>query len=134
MILQGASIFALVVAAFVVITALIGVRQVPQGYDYIVERFGRYHKTLSPGLALIVPCPVPSAGSRHGAGHGCPEPGDHHQGRCDGDGGRRRLLSGATTPAARPMESLIFRSALRDIVMTNVRTVIGSMDLDQLLP
>ena len=55
MILEGASIFALVVAAFVVITALMGVRQVPQGYNYTVERFGRYHKTLSPGLGLIVP-------------------------------------------------------------------------------
>src|SRR5258708_33749631 len=53
--LEGATIFALVVAAFVVITALMGVRQVPQGYNYTVERFGRYHKTLSPGLGLIVP-------------------------------------------------------------------------------
>ena len=55
MILEGASIFALVVAAFVVITALMGVRQVPQGYNYTVERFGRYYKTLTPGLGLIVP-------------------------------------------------------------------------------
>ena len=55
MILEGASIFALVVVAFVVITALMGVRQVPQGYNYTVERFGRYYKTLSPGLGLIVP-------------------------------------------------------------------------------
>jgi regulator of protease activity HflC (stomatin/prohibitin superfamily) len=54
-ILEGASIFALVVAAFVVITALMGVRQVPQGYNYTVERFGRYYKTLTPGLGLIVP-------------------------------------------------------------------------------
>ena len=53
--LEGASIFALVVAAFVVITALMGVRQVPQGYNYTVERFGRYYKTLTPGLGLIVP-------------------------------------------------------------------------------
>ena len=53
--LEGATIFALVVVAFVVITALMGVRQVPQGYNYTVERFGRYHKTLTPGLGLIVP-------------------------------------------------------------------------------
>jgi len=53
--LEGATIFALVVVAFVVITALMGVRQVPQGYNYTVERFGRYHKTLNPGLGLIVP-------------------------------------------------------------------------------
>jgi regulator of protease activity HflC (stomatin/prohibitin superfamily) len=54
-ILEGATIFALVVAAFVVITALMGVRQVPQGYNCTVERFGRYYKTLTPGLGLIVP-------------------------------------------------------------------------------
>ena len=53
--IEGASIFALVVVAFVVVTALMGVRQVPQGYNYTVERFGRYHKTLTPGLGLIFP-------------------------------------------------------------------------------
>ena len=52
---ESASVFALVVVAFVVVTALMGVRQVPQGYNYTVERFGRYHKTLTPGLGLIVP-------------------------------------------------------------------------------
>src|SRR3712207_9564948 len=32
-----------------------GVRTIPQGYGYTVERFGRYSRTLSPGLGLIVP-------------------------------------------------------------------------------
>ena len=32
-----------------------GVRQVPQGYNYTVERFGRYNKTLTPGLGLVIP-------------------------------------------------------------------------------
>ena len=40
---------------FVLVTSTMGVRQVPQGYAYTVERFGRYHKTLTPGLGLIVP-------------------------------------------------------------------------------
>ena len=52
---EGVSIFALVVVAFVLLTTLMGVRKVPQGYNYTVERFGRYHKTLTPGLGLILP-------------------------------------------------------------------------------
>jgi regulator of protease activity HflC (stomatin/prohibitin superfamily) len=53
--LEGVSVFALAVVAFVVVTALMGVRQVPQGFNYTVERFGKYRKTLTPGLGLIVP-------------------------------------------------------------------------------
>ena len=52
---EGVSIFALIVVAFVLLTTLMGVRKVPQGYNYTVERFGRYHKTLTPGLGLILP-------------------------------------------------------------------------------
>src|SRR5271165_3012348 len=53
--IQGVSVFAIVVVAFIVITVLMGVRQVPQGYNYTVERFGKYNKTLTPGLGLILP-------------------------------------------------------------------------------
>jgi regulator of protease activity HflC (stomatin/prohibitin superfamily) len=45
-------IFLLVVFVFVVIA---GVKIIPQGYNYTVERFGRYTRTLHPGLTLIVP-------------------------------------------------------------------------------
>ena len=53
--IEGMSVFAIVVVAFIVITVLMGVRQVPQGYNYTVVRFGKYHKTLTPGLGLILP-------------------------------------------------------------------------------
>jgi len=46
-------VIALVVLAVVVIAT--GVKTVPQGSQYTVERFGRYRKTLSPGLNLIIP-------------------------------------------------------------------------------
>jgi hypothetical protein len=54
--IEGASVFAVVVVAFVGITVLMGVRQVPQGFNYTVERFGKYYKTLTPGLGLIYAC------------------------------------------------------------------------------
>ncbi|MFN7551114.1 MAG: SPFH domain-containing protein, partial [Pseudomonadota bacterium] len=40
---------------FVIITIVKGVRMVPQGFEYTVERFGKYTHTLSPGLALLFP-------------------------------------------------------------------------------
>jgi regulator of protease activity HflC (stomatin/prohibitin superfamily) len=45
-------IFLLVLFIFVVVA---GVKIVPQGYNYTVERFGRYTRTLRPGLTLIIP-------------------------------------------------------------------------------
>ncbi len=49
--------FIVVVAliAFAVITLLKGVRIVPQGTEWIVERLGKYHSTLHPGLNIILP-------------------------------------------------------------------------------
>jgi len=39
----------------VVITISMGVRIVPQGYKYVVQRLGKYHTTLTPGLNIIIP-------------------------------------------------------------------------------
>lgn len=46
-------IFALLILAGV--TLFKGVRQVPQGYKWVIQRLGKYHKSLSPGLNFIVP-------------------------------------------------------------------------------
>ncbi|MBT7487952.1 MAG: SPFH/Band 7/PHB domain protein, partial [Rhodospirillales bacterium] len=50
--------FLVFVIAVVILAAVIlksGVKQVPQAQEWTVERFGRYTRTLSPGLHLIVP-------------------------------------------------------------------------------
>ena len=44
-----------VLFALVVITIFMGVRLVPQGYEFIVQRLGKYHSTLKPGLNFIIP-------------------------------------------------------------------------------
>jgi len=41
--------------AVVVVTIFMGVRLVPQGYEVIVQRLGKYHATLKPGLNFIIP-------------------------------------------------------------------------------
>lgn len=43
------------IALFVLVTVFKGVRIVPQGEEWIVERLGRYHTTLKPGLNILVP-------------------------------------------------------------------------------
>ncbi|NCD25130.1 MAG: paraslipin [Deltaproteobacteria bacterium] len=39
----------------VIVTISMGVRLVPQGYKFVVQRLGKYHTTLSPGLNIIIP-------------------------------------------------------------------------------
>lgn len=45
----------LVFVGFVAVTVMKGVRIVPQGYKWIVQRLGKYHQTLQPGLSFIIP-------------------------------------------------------------------------------
>ena len=49
------TIISLAFLVFVVVTILKGVRIVPQGYKWIVQRLGKYHTTLNPGLSIIIP-------------------------------------------------------------------------------
>ncbi len=48
-------ILAIAVAAFLLITLAQGVRQVPQGFKWVVQRLGKYHSSLNPGLNFIIP-------------------------------------------------------------------------------
>jgi len=43
------------ILAFVIVTVAKGVRIVPQGMEWIVERLGKYHGTLKPGLNIVIP-------------------------------------------------------------------------------
>jgi regulator of protease activity HflC (stomatin/prohibitin superfamily) len=42
-------------AFFVILTIALGVRIVPQGFKHVVQRFGKYNRTLNPGLNMIIP-------------------------------------------------------------------------------
>ncbi len=54
-IITGSMIAASVFALFVIVVLMAGIRQVPQGYHYTVERFRKYNRTLLPGLGLVIP-------------------------------------------------------------------------------
>lgn len=132
--LYGYDIVVVALVGLVILTIALGVRTVPQGYNYTVERFGRYSRTLGPGLGLIVPyidrigkrvvvmeqvldIPSQEAITRDNAGV-----------RIDA-AAFYQILDAAR--ASYEVASL--NEALMTLTMTNIRTVVGSMDLDSLL-
>ena len=46
------AVFVLLIVVFAVIFVGMAVKSVPQGYEWTVERFGRYIRTLEPGLTI----------------------------------------------------------------------------------
>ncbi|MBL8835050.1 MAG: SPFH/Band 7/PHB domain protein [Alphaproteobacteria bacterium] len=127
---------ALVIAIFVILLLLIlmGVKTVPQGSEWTVERLGRYTKTLSPGLNLIVPFI-----DRIGAKLSMQETvldipsqevitKDNATVTADGV-----VFFQVFDAAKAAYEVQNMHIALVNLAMTNIRNVIGSMDLDEVL-
>jgi regulator of protease activity HflC (stomatin/prohibitin superfamily) len=127
----------IVVVVFVVLLILLvisGVKQVPQGFDYTVERFGKYHKTLQPGLGFIVPL-IDRIGRRMNMMEQFVDvpsqeviTRDNATVTVDGVA----FFQVLDAPRA-SYEVFDLNNAILNITMTNVRTVMGSMDLDELL-
>ncbi len=52
---MGGLIVVVIFAILVITTISMGVRLVPQGSKWVVQRLGKFHKTLNPGLNIIIP-------------------------------------------------------------------------------
>ncbi|MGH3188854.1 MAG: SPFH domain-containing protein [Streptosporangiaceae bacterium] len=127
-------IIAAVVALFVVITVLRSVRIVPQARARNVERFGRYRKTLEPGMNFIIPFidrvkaqidlreQVVSFRGQHVITE------DNLVVLID-----TVLFFQVTDPRAADYEIVDYIQAIEQITATMLRSVIGSMDLEQSL-
>ncbi len=53
--MEAGFIVAIAILALVFVTIGKGVRLVPQGYKWVVQRLGKYHSTLNPGLNILIP-------------------------------------------------------------------------------
>ena len=49
------AIISLIILGFVILTIYLGIKIVPQSNEYVIERFGKYSRTLNAGLSIIVP-------------------------------------------------------------------------------
>jgi regulator of protease activity HflC (stomatin/prohibitin superfamily) len=124
-------IMLIVLAAAVAWTSI---KVVPQGYNYTVENFGRYERTLVPGLHLLMPV-VQHVGARMNMKEQVMDipsqdiiTRDNAMVRVDGVA-FFQVLNAAK--AAYEVDQL--ETSLVNLTMTNIRTVMGSMDLDELL-
>jgi regulator of protease activity HflC (stomatin/prohibitin superfamily) len=127
-------LLALVLLGVVLIFIFKTVRVVPQGYEWTKETFGRYTSTMEPGLHLLIPI-------YHTVGHkmnmmeqvlDVPRQEvitkDNAMVSVDGV-----VFYQVLDAAKATYEVSRLQYAIGNLIMTNVRTVMGSMDLDQLL-
>ncbi|HEY8616749.1 SPFH domain-containing protein [Phenylobacterium sp.] len=125
---------ALVFLALAVIVALSAIKIVPQGREYTVERFGRYTRTLKPGISFLTPF-VESVGRKVNMMEQVLDvprqeviTKDNAVVQVDGIVFIQVMDAAA---AAYRVDNLNY--AIAQLAMTNLRTVVGSMELDEVL-
>ena len=125
-------VFALL--AFAVFTVFKSVKVVPQGFEYTVERFGKYRRTLAPGLAFIVPYFDRVSNKVNMKERVLDVPSqevitkDNAVVRVDGV-----VFYQVLDPVKSSYNVNNLQRATLNLTMTNIRTVLGSMDLDESL-
>ncbi len=126
--------FSVAVAVLALFLIWRSINAVPQGDEYTVERFGRYTRTLRPGLRVIFPV-IDKVGQKINMMEQVKDvpsqeviTKDNAMVKVDGV-----VFYQILNAAKAAYEVKRLDTAILNLVMTNIRTVMGSMDLDQLL-
>jgi len=127
-------VFVLLILGLALALVILGVKAVPQGSEWTVERFGRYSRALRPGLNLVVPV-VDRIGRKLSMMEQVLDvpsqeviTRDNAMVTVDG------VVFFQVVDAARAAyEVAKLEYSILNLTVTNVRTVMGSMDLDELL-
>src|SRR5215813_4755310 len=125
----SSDIFVLIVVFLAILTVFLGVKTVPQGYNWTVERFGRYTRMLRPGLNLVVPF-IDRIGRKMNV---MEQVIDVPKQEVITKDNASIAFFQVFDAAKASYEISSLEPAIVKLAMTNVRSVMGAMDLDQIL-
>ncbi|HEY9191320.1 MAG TPA: SPFH domain-containing protein [Methyloversatilis sp.] len=132
--MEAGFVFVVALIVFVLVTLSKGLRLVPQGEEWIVERLGKYFRTLHPGMSIIIPYidRVPYKLVTKDIILDVQE-----QEVITRDNAVIRTNAVAFIKVTDPVKAVYgvtdFSEAIRNLIMTTLRSIVGEMDLDQAL-